>query len=122
MPTAAERTPGSFSVRTIILISAVVRSSPSSRRTLSTSRLLLGQERLPGELHASAIVHLEQLDLNDVTLLDHVLGLLGASVLQLADVEQPLDPGQDLDERPERRGALDRPFVGPADLRLCRDG
>src|SRR6266496_6030653 len=113
MPTAAERTPGSFSVRTIIPFGAVVRSSPSSRRTVSTSRLLLGQERLPGELHASTIVHLQQLDLDDVALLDHILGLLGASVLQLADVEQALDPGQDLDERPEGRGALYRAFVGP---------
>src|ERR687887_2121570 len=100
MPTAAERTPGSFSVRTMIPFGAVVRSSPSSRRTVSTFGLLLGQERLPGELHAPAVVHLEQLDLDDVALLDHVLGLLGAAVLELADVQQPLDPGQDLNERP----------------------
>ena len=53
--------------------------------------LLLREQRLPGELHAAAVVHLEQLDLDDVALLDHVLGLLGAAVLQLADVEQPLD-------------------------------
>ena len=53
--------------------------------------LLLGQQRLPGELHAAALVHLEQLDLHDVALLDHVLGLLGAAVLQLADVEQTFD-------------------------------
>ena len=38
-----------------------------------------------------ALVDLEQLDLHDVALLDHVLGLLGAAVLQLADVQQPLD-------------------------------
>src|SRR5712691_440119 len=113
MPTAAERTPGSFSVRTIIPFGAVVRSSPSSRRAVSTSGLLLGQQRLPGELHASAVVHLEQLDLDDVALLDHILGLLSAPVLQLADVEQTLDPGQDLDERAERRRALHRALVGP---------
>ena len=49
-----------------------------------------------------AVVHLEQLDLHDVALLDHVLGLLGATMLQLADVQQALDPRDDLDERAER--------------------
>jgi hypothetical protein len=44
---------------------------------------VLGEQRLPGQLHASALVHLEQLDLDDVALLDDVLGLLGAAVLEL---------------------------------------
>src|SRR3954452_15435361 len=120
IPTAAERTPASVSVRTTSPFGAVVRSSPWSRDTVSTE-LLLGQQRLSGQLHAAPLVDLEQLDLDDVALLDHVLGLLGAPVLELADVEQPLDPGKDLDERPERRGALDRPLVGPAHLGLGGD-
>src|SRR5919201_5059650 len=90
-PVAAERTPGSLSVRTTSPFGTVVRRSPSSRRTVFNAELLLGQERLPGELHAAAVVHLEQLDLDDVALLDHILGLLGAAVLQLADMQQPLD-------------------------------
>src|SRR5919107_772588 len=100
----------------------VVRRSPSSRRTVSTVGLILGQERFPGELHTAALVHLEQLDLDDVALLDHVLGLLGAAVLQLADMEQPFDAGEDFHEGAERGRALDRPLVGPADLGLGGDG
>src|SRR5882724_1118747 len=107
MPTAAERTPGSRSVRTTSPFGAVVLSNPSSSRAVSTTRLVPGQQRLPGELHSAAVVYLEQFDLNDVTLLDHVLGLLGAAVLQLADVEQPFYAGQDFDEGPEGGGALD---------------
>ena len=84
-------------------------------------RLLLREQRLPGQLHPAALVHLEQLDLDDVALLDDVFGLLGAAVLQLADVEQALDARQDLDEGAEGGRALDRSFVGPADLGLGGD-
>ena len=82
----------------------------------------LGMQRLPGKLHAAALVHLEQLDLDDVALLHDILGLLGAAVLQLADVEQALDARNDLHEGAERRRALDRPLVHPSDLGLGHDG
>src|SRR5918992_4334249 len=61
-----------------------------------------GQQRLSGKFHAPAVVDLEQLDLDNVTLFDHVLGLLGAAMLELADVEQALDPREDLHESTER--------------------
>src|SRR3954449_4776968 len=122
MPTAAERTPDSVSERTTRPLGSVVRRSLSSRTTVSTSALLLGDQRLPGQLHAAAVVYLEQLHLDDIALLDDGLGLLGAAVLQLADVEQALDTRQDLDERAERRGALDRSLVHLANLGLGDDG
>src|SRR3954471_16261445 len=122
MPTAAERTPGSASDRTTRPLGSVVRLSLSSRTTVSTSALLLGDERLPGQLHAAAVIHLEQLHLDDVTLLDHVFGLLGAAVLQLADVQKPFDTRQYLHERAECGRALHRTFIGAADFRLGGDG
>src|SRR5690606_3020909 len=120
IPVAADRSQGSRSDSTTSPLGAAVRSSPSSSRSVCT--LFLGQQCLPGELHAAALVHLEQLDLDDVTLLDDIFGLLGAAVLQLADVQQPLDARQDLDERAERRGALDRPFVDLPAFGLGGDG
>src|ERR687892_1723561 len=98
MPTAAERTPGSRSVSTTSPFGAVVLSNPSSSRAVSTTGLIPGQQRLPGQLHSAAVVHLEQFDLDDVTLLDDILSLLGASVLQLADVKQSFDSGEYLHE------------------------
>ena len=68
-----------------------------------------------------ALVDLEQLDLHEVALLDDVLGLLGAAVLQLGDVQQPLGARHDLDERAERGRALHRALVDLADLGLGRD-
>src|SRR5690349_18648756 len=100
MPSAAERTLGIASDRTTRPDGALVRRSPVSRRTVST-RLILGDQGLPGKLHATPFVHLEQFDLDDVALLHDILGLLGAAVLELADVEQALDPRNDLDERAE---------------------
>src|SRR3954470_14269472 len=108
MPAAAERTPGSRSVRTTNPFGAVVLNKSSSSRAVSTKSLVSRQQRLPGELHSAAVIHLQQLHLNDVALLDDILGLLGAAVLQLADVKQALNSGQDLDERAERGRALDR--------------
>src|SRR5690606_35303187 len=120
IPVAADRSQGSRSDSTTSPLGAAVRSSPSSSRSVCT--LFLGEQRLPGELHAAALVHLEQLDLDDVTFLDDIFGLLGAAVLQLADVQQPLDARQDLHERAERRGALDRPLVDLAHFGLGGDG
>src|SRR5690242_14178556 len=80
--------------------------------------LVPGQQRLPRQLHSAAVVDLQQFDLDDVALLDHILGLFGAAVLKLADVQQALDSGQDLDEGAERGGALDRALVRAAYLRL----
>src|SRR5258706_1514473 len=56
-----------------------------------------------------------------VALLDHVFRLFGATVLQLGDVEQPLDARDDFDERAERRRALHDAFVDPADFRLLHE-
>src|SRR5687767_13259358 len=96
-PTAHDRTEGKTSVRMVRPFGAVVRINPSSRRTVSTGSLLRDQG-LPGQLHAAALIDLEELDLHDVALLHDVLGLLHAAMLQLADVEEPLDARHDLDE------------------------
>src|SRR5206468_1012520 len=56
-----------------------------------------------------------------VALLDHVFRLFGATMLQLGDVQQPLNARDDLDERAERRRALHDAFVNPADFRLLHE-
>src|SRR5574341_2061112 len=117
-PTATDRTAATRSVRTVTPLGAMVRRTSSSRRTVCTGAASgLLEQRLPGEPHAAALVDLEQLDPDRVALLDHVLGPLGAAVLQLRDVQQAFDAGEDLDEGAEGGGALhhalvDRPDVG----------
>src|SRR5262245_47193406 len=117
IPIAAERMLGMASDKTTSPDATSVRRRPVSRRTVSTE-LILGEKRLPGKLHAAAIVHFEQLDLHDVALLDDILGLLGAAVLELANVEQSLDARDDFHESAEWRRALDRPLVNPSHLGL----
>src|SRR5574341_284211 len=98
-PTATDRTAATRSVRTVTPLGAMVRRTSSSRRTVCTGAASgLLEQRLPGEPHAAALVDLEQLDPDRVALLDHVLGPLGAAVLQLRDVQQAFDAGEDLDE------------------------
>src|SRR5262249_52319675 len=122
-PIATDRTLGSRSLSTVTPFGAAVRWISRSRRTVSSvvPTLVLLDERFPGEPHPAALVHLEQLHLQVVALLDDVFGLLGAAMLQLGDVEQALDAGDDLDEGPERRGALHHALVHLADLGLLHD-
>src|SRR5262245_30303021 len=117
IPIAAERMLGMASDKTTSPDATSVRRRPVSRRTVSTE-LILGEKRLPGKLHAAAIVHFEQFDLHNVALLDDILGLLGAAVLELADVEQALDAGDDLHKGTERCCALDWALVNLAHFRL----
>src|SRR6185437_9501853 len=83
------------------------RAEPSS---------VLLHQGLAGELHPAALVHLEELDLHGVALLDHVFGLFGAPVLELRDVQQSFDARQYFDERAERGRALHGPFVNLPDF------
>src|SRR5882672_8100565 len=120
-PIAAERTVATRSESTVTPFGAVVRWISRSSRTVSIGRLVFLEQRLPGQLHAAALVHLEQLDPHVVAPLDDILGFFGAAVLQLGDVEQALDARGDLDERPERRGALHDALVDLADLGLLNE-
>src|SRR5712671_5287316 len=117
-PMAAERTDATRSESTVTPFGALVRWISRSSRTVSIGPLVLLDQSLPGQLHAAALIHLEQLDAHVVAPLDHVFGLLGAAVLQLGDVEQPLDARGDLDERPEGGGALHDALVDLADFGL----
>ena len=65
-------------------------AAPTRYRHLRRLAFRLRQQRLHRQPQASALVAIEELDLHAVALLDHVLGLLGAAVLQLGDVEQRL--------------------------------
>src|SRR5207249_3154091 len=66
-------------------------------------------------------VHLEQLHLEMIALLDDVLRLFGATMLQLGDVEQPFDPRDDLDERAKRGRALHDALIHLADFWLLHE-
>src|SRR6185369_10481273 len=91
---------------------------PVSSWTVSTRLLLLREERLPRQPHSALLINLQQLHFDDVALLDHVLGLLGATLLNLADVQQALDPRHDFHERAEGGRALDRALVNLPHFRL----
>src|SRR5438067_1623996 len=123
MPIATDRTLGSRSLSTVTPFGAAVRWISRSSRTVSSvvTTLVLLEQRFPRQPHAAALVHLEQLDPQMIALLDHVFGLFSAPVLQLGDVQQPLDAGNDLDERTERRRALHDALVYLADLRLLHE-
>src|SRR5437899_639850 len=101
---------------TVLISSSTTLRSSERSWSRSTGRRRLFQQRLPGQPHAAALIDLEQLDAHVVALLHDVLGALGAAVLQLGDVQQPLDAGKDLDEGAERRGALHHALVHLADL------
>src|SRR6266581_2255880 len=56
-----------------------------------------------------------------IALLDDVLRLFGATMLQLGDVEQPFDARDDLDERAERGRALHDALIHLADFWLLHE-
>src|SRR5438105_872479 len=93
---------------------------PASR--LRSTAFGLGHQRLARESHFSTLVALDELHAHAIAFLDDILGLLGASVLHLGDVQQSLRARHDLDERAERRGGLHQTLVDLADNRLGRDG
>src|SRR6185436_17033018 len=108
---------------TVMPFGAAVRWISRSRRTVSSvvTTLVLLDERFPGEPHPAPFVHLELLHLEVVARLHHDFGLLGAAVLQLRNVQQSLDAGDDFHERPERRRALHDTLVHPADFWLLHE-
>src|SRR5436189_140944 len=122
-PIATDRTLGSRSLSTVMPLGAAVRWISRSSRTVSSvwGTLVLLDQRFPREPHPAALVHLEQLHPEVVALLHDILRLLGAAVLQLGDVQQSFDAGDDLDERAERGGALHHALVDPADFRLLHE-
>src|SRR5687767_4196993 len=81
----------------------------------------LRQSGLPGEPQPSLLVDREQLHADDVALLDDVLRLVRATLLELADVAESLGARHDLDERAEGRRVLDRALVDPTDLGVLHD-
>src|SRR5436309_9711388 len=56
-----------------------------------------------------------------IALFDDVFRLLGATMLQLGDVQQPLHARDDFDEGTEGRRALHHALVDPADFRLLHE-
>src|SRR5260221_10421804 len=82
-PIAADRTDATRSESTVTPFGAVVRWISRSRRTVSIGPLVLLEQRLPGQLHAAPLVHLEQLDPHVVAPFYDIFGLLGAALLQL---------------------------------------
>src|SRR6185437_1753492 len=76
------------------------------------------QQRLHREAQPSTLVAIDQLDLHAIALLHDVLGLLGALVTHLGDVDQAFGTRHDLDERAERRRRLHDTLVRLADDRL----
>src|SRR6266516_6777960 len=125
-PIATERTLGSRSLSTVTPLGAAVRWISRSRRTVSSvgatgGGLVLLDQRFPRQPHATALVHLEQLHLQMVALFDDILRLFGPTVLQLGDVEQPLDSRDDLDERAEGGRALHDALVDLPHLGLLDD-
>src|SRR5512147_606747 len=85
IPAATERTVATRSDRIRTPFGAMVW------KTSRSSRLRLLEQRLARQAHAAAVVHLQQLHADLVALLHHVLGPLRAAMLQLGDVQQPLD-------------------------------
>lgn len=78
-------------------------------------------QRLHRQTKTTTLVAIENLHPNAIALLDDVLGLLGAAVLEFGDVNQSFRPGHDLNERAECSRALDSAFVRRADLGLGGD-
>src|SRR5512143_2218051 len=76
------------------------------------------QQGLHRQTKPSALIAIDELDAHAIALLDDVLGLLGALVAHLGDVDESFGARHDLDERAERRGRLDGSFVRLADDRF----
>src|SRR5205814_1822757 len=92
--------------------------SPAGPATTRRLAFRLRRQRLHRETQTTALVAIEQLDRDAITLLHDILGLLGASVLELGDVDEAFGAGHDLDKRAERGRALDCAFVRLANHRL----
>ena len=80
----------------------------------------LGQ-RLHRQLDATLFIGLENLDLHDLAFAEVVGHLLDALVRDLADMEQAILAGQQVDERAEVQDLRDRTLVDLADLDFRRD-
>src|SRR5687768_6473368 len=126
-PAPATTIAASFTLATLAArfatFAALRRAGVATTAAVSTFRrsFRLGQKRLAGQTQASALIALDQLHLDPVALLDHVLGLLGATPLHLRDVQQTLGARHDLDKCAERRRRLDRALVDLPDDRLGGD-
>jgi hypothetical protein len=77
----------------------------------------LFEQFLDGQLDAAALIHVQHLDLDLVTLGEMIRDILDALVGDLRDVQQAVLARQDVDEGTEVHDALDRcPFVDRADF------
>src|SRR5690606_33766333 len=73
---------------------------------------------LARQAHLAVALQAQQLDLDHVAELDHVFDALDSVVVDLADVQQALGAGHDLDEGAEAHDALDLALVDLAGLWL----
>src|SRR6187455_246010 len=108
------------------VISIALTSAPSvslvrdRRREFARWRVAV-EQRLHRQLDAALLVGLEDLDANDLAFLQVVGDLLDALVRDLADVEQAVLAGQQVDQRAEVEDLGDRAFVDLADFDLGGD-
>src|SRR5256885_1618092 len=100
-----------------------VIASVAIARTRSRGHAALGfrQQRLARQLDLAVAVHADDLDHHQIADVQHVLDPADAMMLDLRDVQQPVAPRHDLDERPERDHAPHLALVHATDLRVLGD-
>src|SRR5262249_38499352 len=97
---------------------AAITPLPGHRRLLGGLAALLAEHRLARQPHAAPAAGLDDLHQALLPLVEHVANLVDPVLLDLRDVQQPLDAGEDLDEGAERDHADDLPEISLAELRL----
>src|SRR5262249_5740639 len=119
MPTVTEGRSGNASERTRMpLASRSIRIALAVRLLVAT---LLLERLLPGQPDLARLVDLENLDGDDLALLDDVGDLADPFIRQLRDVDEPVGPGEDLDEGSEVDDLPYRAAVDLSDLGLRGD-
>src|SRR5437867_1219270 len=99
--------------------SAATRAAGAGPRRHSA--LGLGEQRLAGQLDLPVPVHPDHLHHHHVPDVEDVLGARHPVVIELRDVEQPVPPRHDLDERPEGHHAPHLALVHAAGLGVLGD-
>ena len=98
--------------------------SKSRSGLITTLIAVLGrtvQQSLHGQLDATLFVRLQHLDLDDLALGQVVRDLLDALVGDLADVQQAILAGQQVDQSTEVQNLGDRAFVDLANFNFSSD-
>src|SRR3990167_2663152 len=93
----------------------------SGYRTVAATMGCTVKQSLHGQLDAALFIRLQHLDLDDLALGQVIGDLLHALMGDLADVQQAVLAGQQVDEGAEVQNLRDRAFVHLADFHFGRD-